>query len=179
MCSPPGAWRTRRPPAGCSPTRADGPYPSCPGVPNEPSFYRGRVWYCADGDFIAYDQDALSGRVYAIGDFAVSLLIGNAWAEAMQDRLGVQETGPQRSLDGDCLTGAWTRSTLPPPQGDQDRELFLSAGDLDEGVVAFLRFGAGEEGGQAAQSGTVFDRVVVVPQGRDQRRGGVRDRMTR
>jgi len=153
------------PAGGLQPYPADGPYPSCASVPNDPGFYRGRVWYCVDGDFIAYDQDALAGRVYAIGDFAVSLLIGNAWAEAAQDRLGVKETGAQRSLDGDCLTGAWTRSTLPPPQGDQDRQLLLSAGDLDEGVIAFLRFGAGEEGDQAAQAGTAFDRVSSFRKG--------------
>ena len=95
----------------------------------------------------------------------MSLLIGNAWADAAQDRLGVKEPGKQRSLDGDCLTGAWTRSTLPPPQGDEDRELLLSAGDLDEGVIAFLRFGTGEEGDQVNQSGTVFERVSSFRKG--------------
>jgi hypothetical protein len=83
----------------------------------------------------------------------------------MQGRLGVQQTGKQRSLDGDCLTGAWTRSTLPPPDGDSDKVLTLSAGDLDEGVIAFLRFGAGEEGNQTDQVGTVFDRVSSFRKG--------------
>jgi hypothetical protein len=71
----------------------------------------------------------------------------------------VRETGKARSLEGDCLTGAWTRSTLPPPDGDGDRKLLLSPGDLDEGVIAFLRFGTGEGGDRADQVGTVFDRV--------------------
>lgn len=153
------------PAGGLQPYPAAGPYPSCEGTPSDAAFYQGRVWYCPAGDYIAYDQDALGGRVYDIGDFAVSVLVGNAWADAMQGRLGVQETGKQRSLDGDCLTGAWTRSTLPAPDGDTDKELTLSAGDLDEGVIAFLRFGAGEEGNQTDQVGTVFDRVSSFRKG--------------
>jgi hypothetical protein len=153
------------PAGGLQPYPAAGPYPSCQGAPSDAAFYQGRVWYCPASDYIAYDQDALGGRVYEIGDFAVSVLVGNAWADAMQGRLGVQETGKQRSLDGDCLTGAWTRSTLPPPDGDSDKVLTLSAGDLDEGVIAFLRFGAGEEGDQTDQVGTVFDRVSSFRKG--------------
>ncbi len=153
------------PAGGLKPYPSTGPYPTCPDVPSAPSFYKGRVWYCPTGDFIAYDQDALAGRVYAIGDFAVSVLIGNAWAEAMQDRLGITTTGKDRSLASDCLTGAWTRSTLPPPNGDEDQKLTLSAGDLDEGVIAFLRFGDGQNGGNADQVGTVFDRVASFRKG--------------
>ncbi len=151
------------PAGGLQPYPANGPYPSCPAVTGGAGFFQGRVWYCPDGDFIAYDEEALGGRVYDIGDFAVSVLVGNAWADAMQSRLGVKETGMDRSLDGDCLTGAWTRSTLPAPQGDADQKLTLSAGDLDEGVIAFLRFGDGEGGGE--QVGTVFDRVSSFRRG--------------
>ena len=53
----------------------------------------------------------------------------------------------------------------PPPNGDADRELLLSAGDLDEGVIALLRFGAGEGGDHADQVGTVFDRVSSFRKG--------------
>ena len=151
------------PAGGLQPYPAAGPYPSCPGITAGDAFYQGRVWYCPEGDFIAYDTDALGGTVYDIGDFAVSVLVGNAWSDAMQSRLGVTETGRDRSLDGDCLTGAWTRSTLPGPDGDPDKNLTLSAGDLDEGVIAFLRFGAGEGGG--VQVGTVFDRVSSFRRG--------------
>jgi predicted metalloprotease len=155
-----------KPAGGVQPYAAAGPYPPCSGTTPDAAFYRGRVWYCPAGDFIAYDQDTLGGRVYDIGDFAVSVLIGNAWADAMQNRLGVQETGKQRSLDGDCLTGAWTRSTLPVANGgDSDQLLTLSAGDLDEGVVSFLRFGTGEEGDRTDQVGTVFDRVSSFRKG--------------
>jgi len=153
-----------KPAGGVQPYPAAGPYPPCAGRPSDPAFYQGRVWYCAEGDFIAYDQDALGGRVYEIGDFAVSVLVGNAWADAMQGRLAVPETGKDRSLDGDCLTGAWTRSTLPK-EGDADRKITLSAGDLDEGIIAFLRFGAGEGGDRVDQVGTVFDRVSSFRKG--------------
>jgi predicted metalloprotease len=97
--------------------------------------------------------------VYQIGDYAVSVLLANAWSDAMMGRLGVKLTGKDRSLDGDCLTGAWTHSTIPGQQTDPNRQLTLSPGDLDEGVIAFLRFGEGAVGSQADQSGTVFDRI--------------------
>ena len=148
-----------KPAGGLQPYRAAGPYPSCPSLSPDASFYQDRVWYCPDGDFIAYDQDALAGRIYDIGDYAVAVLIGNAWADAMQQRLGVALTGKDRSLEADCLTGAWTHSTLPDQRQSSDT-LQLSGGDLDEGIVAFLRFGSGDSASQSAQVGTVFDRVA-------------------
>jgi predicted metalloprotease len=146
------------PPAADKPYPAAGPYPSCPSVATDPTFFAGRVWYCPDGDYVGYDQDALSGPVYQIGDFAVSVLLGNAWSDAMMDRLHVAATGKDRSLIGDCLTGAWTHSTLPG-QATQSDQLVLSPGDLDEGVIAVLRFGEGPNGGEESANGTVFDRI--------------------
>ena len=100
------------------------------------------------------------------------MLLGNAWADAMQDRLGVQETGKERSLDGDCLTGAWTRSTLPEPKR-QGQALFLSAGDLDEGVIVVPALRRRRGGHHVDQVGTVFDRIGLVPQGHHERRLGL------
>jgi len=80
----------------------------------------------------------------------------------MMTRLGINLTGKDRSLDGDCLTGVWTRSTLPR-QRENSARLRLSPGDLDEGVIAFLRFGAGTGG--TDQAGTVFERIESFRRG--------------
>ena len=147
---------------GLQPYPATGPYPSCPSLHPDATFAEGRVWYCPDGDFIAYDEDAVAGPVYDVGDFAVSVLLANAWSDAMMTRLGINLTGKDRSLDGDCLTGVWTRSTLPR-QRENSARLRLSPGDLDEGVIAFLRFGAGTGG--TDQAGTVFERIESFRRG--------------
>ena len=70
-----------------------GPFPTCLGVSRSADFFRNRVFYCASGDYIGYDEDTLAGPVYDIGDFAVSVLLANAWSDAMQSRLGVTATG--------------------------------------------------------------------------------------
>jgi predicted metalloprotease len=152
------------PAGGLQPYPTNGPYPSCSSLAPDADFATGRVWYCPDNDFIAYDQDALAGPVYEIGDFAASVLIGNAWSDAMLTKLHVNLSGKERSLTNDCLTGTWTRSTLPDQQTNPDR-LVLSAGDLDEGVTAFLRYGAGEHGERTEEVGTVFERTASFRKG--------------
>jgi predicted metalloprotease len=153
------------PAGGLKPYPTSGPYPACPGGTSDPSSFIGRVWYCPAGDFVAYDEDAVANRVYAIGDFAVAVLLADAWGDAMQQRLGGAATGKTGALASDCLTGAWTHSTLPAPAGDADRKLTLSAGDLDEGVIAFLRFGQGENPSDSAGTGTAFERVASFRKG--------------
>ena len=147
---------------GLQPYPASGPYPACPSLHPDATFSEGRVWYCPDGDFIAYDENAVDGPIYDVGDFAVSVLLANAWSDAMMARLDVKLTGKDRSLDGDCLTGVWTRSTLPSQRSTGDR-LTLSPGDLDEGVIAFLRYGGAGSG--TDQVGTVFERIESFRRG--------------
>jgi predicted metalloprotease len=147
---------------GLQPYPSAGPYPSCASLHPDAAFYEGRVWYCPDGDFIGYDEDAVAGPIYDVGDFAVSVLLANAWSDAMLTRLGSNLTGKDRSLDGDCLTGLWTRSALPSQRPPSDR-LKLSPGDLDEAVIAFLRYGGAN--GQTDQVGTVFERVGAFRRG--------------
>jgi predicted metalloprotease len=151
------------PAGGLQPYASAGPYPTCPSVSADSTFYVGRVWYCTDRDFIAFDEDAVSGPIYEVGDFAVSILLANAWTDAMMTRLGINLSGKERSLESDCLTGVWTRSTLPGQHEGQDR-LTLSPGDLDEAVIAFLRYGGGEGSG-TDEVGTVFERIESFRRG--------------
>jgi predicted metalloprotease len=132
-----------------------GPFPHCGGnaVPAK------AVTYCEKDGMIYYDNDFLAGPVYDIGDFAVGLLLGNAWSDAAQTRLADPLAGKDRSLQGDCMTGSWTGDIVP--KSGTHQTFVLSAGDLDEGLSAFLRYGTGEP----ARVGTVFERTASFRKG--------------
>jgi predicted metalloprotease len=110
-------------------------------------------------DAIVYDQDYLDGPVYDVGDYAVGLLLADAWSATMQRHLDDARTGIERSLQADCMTGAWTGDVLT--SRDQNRHFYLSAGDLDEGLTALLRYG----GADPARTGSVFDRIASYRKG--------------
>lgn len=119
------------------------------------------VIYCPAKDAIGYDADFLATVDEKIGDFAIGILLGGAWADAMQTRLGVELSGKDRSLQADCLTGVWTADVAINGGNDEQHPLSLSPGDLDEGITAFLAFGddpsvAGASGGV----GTAFERTA-------------------
>jgi predicted metalloprotease len=143
---------------GLKPYPDAGPYPACAGVKNDAADYQARVFYCKAGDYVGYDQDTLSGPVYAVGDFAAAVLIGDAWSAAMQDRLGVTLSGKERSLQADCMTGSWTRAALPSAGLPADK-LVLSPGDLDEALVSYLKF-ASTKDQSTADVGTTFERIA-------------------
>jgi predicted metalloprotease len=141
--------------------------PECPSLNLKPSDYKDTVFYCADDDFIAYDRNLIR-RVYDnIGDFGVAVLIGNAWAAAMQDRLGVTGESKGVGLQADCFTGAWVGSVPIDQQGTvqargapvtREFAFALSPGDLDEVVQAFLVFADPAEAKEGTR-GTAFERT--------------------
>jgi predicted metalloprotease len=137
------------------PLSATGPHPTCGGQPVPAN----SVMFCPADGKIYYDNDFLSGPVYQIGDFAVGLLLANAWSDAVQTQLGVTLTGKDRSLQGDCMTGSWGGSLVPKANSQQ--QFTISAGDLDEGLAAFLRYGTGAPD----QTGTVFERTASFRKG--------------
>lgn len=141
--------------------------PECPSLNLEPSDYKDTVFYCADDDFVAYDR-TLARRVYDnIGDFGVSVLIGNAWASAMQSRLGVTGQSKAVGLQADCFTGAWVGSVPVDQEGtvqargtpvNREFAFVLSPGDLDEVVQSFLVFADPTESTEGTR-GTAFERT--------------------
>jgi predicted metalloprotease len=141
--------------------------PECPSLSLAPRDYKDSVFYCEDEDFVAYDRDLIRGVYNEIGDFGVALLIGNAWASAMQSRLGVTGESKEVGLQADCFTGAWVGS-VPVDQegtvqargrpGEREAAFALSPGDLDEVVQAFLIFADPTEATEAAR-GTAFERM--------------------
>jgi len=136
-----------------------GPPPPCGDRNLDDDFYAGNIFYCPDDDYIAFDEPGLMLPVYdEIGDFADSLLIGNAFADRVQTQLNVDLEGKDRSLQADCMSGAWVRDILERANAGL-ADFTLSPGDLDEGVIAFLRYGDSAEAGAAQALGTPFERV--------------------
>jgi predicted metalloprotease len=151
-----GLGKSYQPLAGqLTPYSSAGPLPNCGGT----AVPANTVMFCPADGKIYYDKDFLSGPVYQIGDFAVGLLLANAWSDAVQTQLGVPTSGKDASLQGDCMTGSWA-GDIVPKQGSQQK-FTLSAGDLDEGLSALLRYGTKAP----EQTGTVFERAASLRKG--------------
>jgi predicted metalloprotease len=118
-----------------------------------------RAFYCPSGSFVAFDNEQLGPTLHErIGDNAVGTLIGNLYARAVQDRRGRSTEDRAGQLAVDCLTGAWTNDLL---SRDQEAEIRLSPGDLDEAVATLLAFGRGADSDDAS----AFDRIAAYRQG--------------
>ncbi|HEX8628904.1 MAG TPA: neutral zinc metallopeptidase [Catenuloplanes sp.] len=133
--------------------------PQCPGRPTNPRDAAGSAFYCAPGDFVAFDGRQLGPTLHRrIGDNAIGMLLADLFAQAAQDRRGQPTQGRQGQLAIDCLAGSWGFDLL---HRDADSPLRLSAGDLDEAVATLLVFG------RAAQSTdvTAFERIGAFRNG--------------
>lgn len=134
--------------------------PACGGTTYEREFYEGNAFYCSADDYVAWDDERLFPDLYrSIGDFAIGLILANEWGLAVQSRAGLPTTTPAAQLQVDCLTGAWTAALVPAPN---PTGIFLSPGDLEEGIAGFLTLSAapGEEGVVSA-----FDRFEAFKDG--------------
>jgi predicted metalloprotease len=131
-----------------------------------------RAAFCPEKGVIVYDDIFMQSKAYRIGDFAVGSQLAGAWAEAALQREGSALTGPARSLRADCYVGGWTKDQLPTAKTRQrpntssptttidpkQRTLILSPGDLDEGVVATLRY-------RSSDDAPPFDRIAAFRKG--------------
>ena len=138
-----------------------GNLPTCGGFTADPSFYEGNAFYCPPDDFVAWDDEGLFPGLYTeIGDFAVGLVLGTQWGHAVQRRAGLPTEGVAAQLQVDCLTGTWTAALTFDAN---PMELYLSAGDLEEGIAGFLTLSStpGEEGTGAG----AFDRFQAFKNG--------------
>ncbi len=123
-----------------------GPLPTCGGFSADRSFYEGNAFYCPPDDYVAWDDEGLFPGLYTeIGDFAVGLVLATEWGHAVQTRAALPTEGIDAQLQADCLSGAWTAALTFE---DNPMELYLSAGDLEEGIAGFLTLSAtpGEQG---------------------------------
>ena len=131
---------------------SSGEVPSCGGFTGDTEFYEGNAFYCPPEDFVAWDEEQLFPGLYAgIGDFAIGLVLATQWHHAVQHKAGLETEGVAATLQRDCLTGVWTAALT---FDDNPMEIFLTAGDLDEGIVGFLVVSAspGSEGEASAFS---------------------------
>jgi predicted metalloprotease len=111
--------------------------PTCGKERPDPKNFEDTIFYCAEGDFVAWDNQLLSTAADNYGDFAVATLIATSWSDAVHTRVKSKTKGKARTLEADCLTGSWVGSLV-----DQSREpeLSLSPGDLDEAMQALLKY---------------------------------------
>lgn len=104
--------------------------PSCDGI--DAATFARNVVYCAADNTIYWDEDYAGALAEGAGDMALGYLFSNAYSDAVQTALGSQRSGESRQLLDACLTGVWTAWTIP---AEADKEIRLSAGDLDEALV--------------------------------------------
>ena len=111
---------------------------TCDGV--DSSAFDDNIAYCAANNTIFIDQQYAETLIAdpLLGDMSVGYLISQGYSENVQALLGSTLADEPRALLDDCLTGAWIRDDLPPTPAEEDRQLLLSAGDLDEAIVTSI-----------------------------------------
>ncbi len=145
------------------PFAGTGPYPTCDGIADDA--WVNAVRFCAADNTIHWDQDFATGLSVdeLTGDMSVGYLFSNAYAAAIQSAINSQVQGEQRALFADCLTGAWVASIVPPIPEDRASQLVLSAGDLDEAIVAAIA--TSDERVDTDVNGSAFEKISAFRTG--------------
>ncbi len=124
-------------------------------------------FYCTDTDTIYVDSVNLVPALYEIGDYAVATELARQYAYAAQVRLGDLENTLESNLQADCYAGLYASSGFTGNRGEEQL-LFLSPGDLDEAVIAFLLTSdssADAEDEDDVSVGTAFQRFGAYRDG--------------
>lgn len=135
--------------------------------------------YCEDENTIGIDVEKLTkigtppkrGQEpgvdgAGIGDFAAFAEIASRYALAIQDSLGIALDDEKAGLRTACLTGTWAAFTVDKTPGDNDGQLHIAVGDLDEAVAELLQDNsliAADINGKPVPSG--FARVEAFRRG--------------
>ncbi len=113
--------------------------------------------YCVADDSSYVEDRVLLGTLTEIGDFAFGGEVARLYAEAAQHRLGLFDVADDDAgnlLHADCLSGVYTAAQFAGEIPDQ--ELRLSAGDLDEVLIAFLTLEYPDEDSSAFERTTAY-----------------------
>lgn len=148
-----------------TPRRSE-PIPGCGEAESTYDDVADNAFYCADGDFIAYDDfSLLPSLVDSLGREAVAVVLAHEFGHAVQWRTDSFDQ-PTILLEqqADCFAGAWTARVAT---GQSDRIGFDDAG-VRGGLLAMLSVadpidGSGLADPQAHGSG--FDRVGAFQDG--------------
>lgn len=135
--------------------------------------------YCESENVVSIDVDKLTKIASApkegeepgvdgagLGDFAAFAEIASRYTLAIQKSIGAELTGEKAGLRTACLTGAWTSFTVDDDPNQDDKQLHLAVGDLDEAVAELLQDDsliAADIGGNQIASG--FARVEAFRRG--------------
>ena len=138
----------------------------CGGLSVDPRELAGSAYYCELTRTVAIDRAELETAWNDVGDFAPAYAVAHAYATSVAAPLGA--TAADVVLVADCIVGVWARNVFdatenPPPP--RVHTIFLSAGDLDEGIVGLLTIPP--VGVSLAPTGpiAVFDRVTAFADG--------------
>lgn len=94
------------------------------------------AFFCVPDNRVYIDGVNLVPALNEIGDYAVATEIARQYAYAAQAQRGDLDNTLASDLQADCYAGLYAASGFA---GDrEDQSLFLSPGDLDEAVIAFL-----------------------------------------
>ena len=135
----------------------DRPLPTCP---DDDGYDPGAVAaYCASANAVVW-SDATLAQVHAsLGDVGAASALSLAWARSGQVQADVPSSGTAAQLQQVCATGAWLASV----GSDDDAQVSLSPGDIDEGLFAALSTLAPSQGRQVESSS--FERSAAYRTG--------------
>ncbi len=127
-------------------------YPECGGRVLTKDEISNRIFYCIDDDYVAFDEDYVQYIYDDIGDFGVMVLFSNAWATyalLQQEFPGAAENTDAAVDRADCYTGGfsaavWNGYLKSKTLGGK---VLLSAGDLDEAILALLDYSSARNAG--------------------------------
>ncbi|MFM2079212.1 MAG: hypothetical protein RJA49_3102, partial [Actinomycetota bacterium] len=150
------------------PDRAS-PIPGCGGSASSTyeDIEQGTAFYCADGDFIAYDDGTggLPALVDLLGKEAVAIVLAHEFGHAIQQRAGEwDQPGVLKEQQADCFAGAWAARVAT---GASDRIHFDDAA-VRAGLIAmiYVRDPLESNGLDDPNAhGTGFDRVGAFKDG--------------
>jgi predicted metalloprotease len=114
---------------------------------------------CAISGQLFYDEPAILELYNQFGDFTLGYAYGISWAEAAQQTVGSALTGEARSLENDCLVGAWVEdiTTGATRSAERASPVVSSPGDLDEAIqMAIL---VGDIGANVDVLGSPFEKI--------------------
>ena len=128
---------------------------TCGDIEFEPEEAEYAIFYCVDANVVMLDAVNLLPELEAIGDFALASEVARQWAFAAQVQMGNLDNSVETSLHADCLTGLYAGDVFFQLRPDT-AQLVLSPGDLDEAIISFLAYGAGEDTGSPFERSDAF-----------------------